>query len=153
MPKKTAKSKTAKSQKPKPPKVVPKGGKVGKGKPPEHTRFHKGTSGNLKGRPKGSKNLSTIIMDAANAQVTATIDGKPRKISKLVATAMQLATKAAGGDQKSVGQFLDWVDEIEARAAAVRPVQFPFTHADLEVLRETYERMKLCERMGTGEKE
>jgi hypothetical protein len=133
--------------------VVPKGGEVGKGRPPEYTRFHKGTSGNLKGRPKGSKNLSTIIMDAANEQVTATIAGRPRKISKLTAAAMQLATKAAGGDQRAMGQFLDWVDEIEARAAAVRPVQFPFTPADLEVLRETYERMKLCEPTGTGERD
>jgi hypothetical protein len=90
-------------------------------------------------------------MDAANAQVTATIDGKLRKISKLVAAAMQLATKAASGDQRAMGGFLDWVDEIEARAAAARPVQFPFTPPDLEVLRETHERMKLCEPTGTGE--
>jgi hypothetical protein len=77
-------------------------------------------------------------MDAANAQVTATIDGKLRKISKLVAAAMQLATKAASGDQRAMGGFLDWVDEIEARVAAARPVQFPFTPPDLEVLRETH---------------
>jgi hypothetical protein len=124
---------------------------VGKRKPPEHTQYSKGISGNPKGRPKGSKNLSTIIMDAANAQVTATIDGRPRKISKLVATAMQLATKAAGGDHKAMGEFLDRIAEIEARAAAARPVQFPFTPADLEVLRDTYERMKLCESAGTHE--
>jgi hypothetical protein len=147
----TVKSKEAKPQKAEPPKVVPKGGKVGKGRPPEHTRFRKGTSGNLKGRPKGSKNLSTIIMEAATAQVTATIDGKPRKITKLVAAAMQLATKAASGDQRAMGQFLDWIDEIEARAAAARPVQFPFAPVDLEVLRDTYERMKLCEPAGTHE--
>lgn len=90
-------------------------------------------------------------MDAANAQVTATIDGQPRKISKVVATAMQLATKAAGGDQQSMGKLLDWIDEIEARAAAAKPVQFPFAPADLEVMREIYERMKLCEPTGIAE--
>ena len=84
-------------------------------------------------------------MEAAKAPVMATIDGKRRKISKLDATAMQLATKAAGGDPKSVGQFLDWVDEIEARAAAAKPVEFPFTPEDLEVLREVHERMKLSQ--------
>ena len=98
---KSTKLKSEKPQKPKQQKAAPTGAKVGKGNPPEHTRFAKGTSGNLKGRPKGSKNLSTIIMDAAKAQVTATIDGKRRKISKLVASAMQLATKAAGGDPKA----------------------------------------------------
>jgi hypothetical protein len=84
-------------------------------------------------------------MEAANDQVMATIDGKPRKIAKVVATAMQLATKAASGNQQSMGQLLDWIDEIEARAAAARPVEFPFTQADLMVLREVHDRMKLCE--------
>jgi hypothetical protein len=84
-------------------------------------------------------------MEAASAPVTATIDGKRRQITKIDATAMQLATKAAGGDQRSIGQFLDWIDEIEKRAAANKPVQFPFSPADLEVLEATYQRMKLCE--------
>jgi Family of unknown function (DUF5681) len=89
-------------------------------------------------------------MEAAEAQVTATIDGKPRKISKLTATAMQLATKAASGNEPSMGKLLDWIDEIEARAAAARPVEFPFMPADLMVLRAVHERMKLCEPPKTG---
>jgi hypothetical protein len=84
-------------------------------------------------------------MEAARAPVTATIDGKPRKISKLTATTMQLATKAAGGDQKSMGELLDRVEEIEAREAAARPAEFPLGPEDLGVLRAIYARMKLCE--------
>ncbi len=118
--------------------------KVGRGNPPTHTQFQKGVSGNKKGRPKGSKNLSTLLMEAARDQVTATIDGKRRKISKLQATAMQLATKAAGGDQASIAKFLDWIDEIEKRAATAKPPEFPFSEADLQVLRTVYQRMKLC---------
>lgn len=57
--------------------------KVGRGNPPKHTRFQKGVSGNKNGRPKGSKNLSTLLMEAARDQVTATIDGKQRKITKI----------------------------------------------------------------------
>jgi len=57
---------------------------------------------------------------------------------------MQLATKAAGGDQASMARFLDWVDEFETRAAAAKPAEFPFSDADLEVLRAIHERMKLC---------
>jgi hypothetical protein len=118
--------------------------KVGRGNPPRHTQFKKGVSGNKKGRPKGSKNLSTLLMEAARDQVTATIDGKRRKISKLQATAMQLATKAAGGDQASIARFLDWIDEIEKRAATAKPPEFPFSEADLQVLRTVCQRMKLC---------
>src|SRR2546429_7315704 len=120
------------------------GKKIGRGNPPKHTQFRKGQSGNKKGRPKGSKNLSTYIMEAARDQVTATVGGRARKISKIQATAMQLATKAAGGDQAAMGRFLDWVDEIETRASAVKPSQFPIGAPDIEVIRAVYERMKQC---------
>ena len=113
--------------------------------PPKHTQFRKGISGNPKGRPKGSKNLSTLMMEAARDQVSATIGGKTRKISKIQATTMQLATKAAGGDHAAMGKFLDWIDEIETRAATVKPAQFPLSAPDLEVLRAIYDRMKQCE--------
>ena len=125
--------------------------KVGRGNPPKHTQFRKGTTGNPKGRPKGSKNLSTYLMEAARDQVSATVGGKTRKISKIQATAMQLATKAAGGDQAAIGKFLDWMDEIETRAAAAKPSQFPLSAPDIEVLRAAYERMKQCETEKTGE--
>ena len=118
--------------------------KTGRGNPPKHTQFQKGVSGNKKGRPKGSKNLSTVLMEAARDQVTATIDGKPRKISKLQATAMQLATNAASGHPASVAKFLDWFDAIERRAAAAKPAEYPFSAADLEVLYAVHERMRLC---------
>jgi hypothetical protein len=125
--------------------------KVGRGNPPKYTQFRKGTTGNPKGRPKGSKNLSTIIMEAGRDHVTATVGGRTRKISKIQATAMQLATKAAGGDHASMGKFLDWIDEIETRAAAVRPTQFPLSAPDVEVLRMAYERMKQCDSEKPGE--
>jgi hypothetical protein len=114
---------------------------VGRARPPRHTQFKKGESGNKAGRPRGSKNLSTLIMEAAHGQVTATIDGKQRKISKVQATTMQLATKAAAGDPKAMLKFLDWVDEIEARAAAARPSQFPVSAADIEVIKAVHDRL------------
>jgi len=125
--------------------------KLGRGHPPKHTQFSKGKSGNPKGRPKGSKNMSTYLMEAAHDQVSATIGGKTRTISKLQATSMQLATKAASGDQAAINKFLDWMDEIETRAAAARPSQFPLSEADIEVIQETYERMKQCKSEGSAE--
>ena len=125
-------------------KTVKRGSeKIGPGNPPKQSQFRPGKSGNYKGRPLGSKNLSTLLMEAARDQVSAIIDGKTRKISKIQATTMQLATKAAGGDQASIGRLLDWVDEIETRAA-IKPIQFPLSVPDIEVLRAVYERMKQC---------
>lgn len=84
-------------------------------------------------------------MEAARDRVTATIGGKSRQISKIQATAMQLATKAAGGDATSIARFLDLVDEFETRAAAARPDEYPFSDSDRVVIREIYARMQLCE--------
>jgi hypothetical protein len=43
---------------------------VGYGRPPQHTRFPKGQSGNPKGRPKGSRALASIWLRAMNEKVT-----------------------------------------------------------------------------------
>ena len=45
---------------------------VGYGKPPRHTRFVKGQSGNPRGRPPGAKNLKTLLNKALNELVVVT---------------------------------------------------------------------------------
>lgn len=81
------------------------------------------------------------MMEAVGDQVTAVIDGKRRKISKLQATAMQLATKAAAGEPRAIANLLDWVNEFEARAAAARPNQYPVSEADMEVIKALHDRL------------
>ena len=118
--------------------------KIGRGHPPLQARFHKGTSGNPKGRPKGAKNLATVILDAAHHPVTVELRGKTRKVTAIHATALRLAHDAAGGNARATAKFLDWVDKIEIRAAARKPPEYPFSDRDLEVLRAVHERMLLC---------
>jgi Family of unknown function (DUF5681) len=52
---------------------------VGNKKPPLHTRFKPGQSGNPRGRPKGHKSFSLTLLDEFNKSVSATINGKPSK--------------------------------------------------------------------------
>jgi hypothetical protein len=54
---------------------------VGYGKPPRHTRFKKGQSGNPRGRPKESKNLATLLKEALNEHVIVAENGGRRKIT------------------------------------------------------------------------
>lgn len=75
---------------------------VGKGKPPHHTRFQKGQSGNPKGRLRGSKNVATLLAQVLRERVVITENGRRKTITKLEAMLKQLANKAASGDHRAI---------------------------------------------------
>lgn len=51
-------------------------------KPPEHSRFKPGQSGNLKGRPKKSNTFQQDVNEVLNAKVLITVNGKKTYITK-----------------------------------------------------------------------
>lgn len=73
---------------------------VGYGKPPKHTRFKKGQSGNSKGRPKGQKNMRTIVNSVLDRTVTITENGQTRPVKFLEAFVNQMAAKALNGSTR-----------------------------------------------------
>jgi hypothetical protein len=75
---------------------------VGYGKPPEHSRFKPGQSGNPRGRPKGSANLSTLLEQALDEKVVVNENGRRRKVTKADAIATQLVNKAASADFRAI---------------------------------------------------
>jgi hypothetical protein len=85
-----------------------KNNEVGYGKPPSHTQFVKGQSGNPNGRPKGSQNLSTILDKVGRERVRVTENGRVRYISKREATILQLVNKAVAGDLNAARVLLSW---------------------------------------------
>jgi glycosyltransferase A (GT-A) superfamily protein (DUF2064 family) len=82
---------------------------TGYGKPPKHGQFVKGKSGNPKGRPKGSKNLSTIFHETVRQKVTVNENGATREMTKFAASVTQLANKAAAGDMRALNTLLAWL--------------------------------------------
>ena len=74
---------------------------VGYGRPPAHSKWKKGQSGNPKGRPLGSKNFLMLMESVLDEQVTIKEGNGRRRISKREAIAKQIANKAAAGDHKS----------------------------------------------------
>jgi hypothetical protein len=117
---------------------------VGYGKPPRHTGFQKGRSGNPKGRPKGSKNLATLLTEALDEKVQVTEDGKRRRVTKRELVIKQLVNKSASADLRAIKQLTDIVERAERRAEdspAAPPTQ-AFTAADEEVIAELRQRIE-----------
>jgi hypothetical protein len=79
---------------------------VGYAKPPKHSRFQKGRSGNPKGRPKGSKGFATIVRHELEAPVEVRENGRVRKISKRQVIIKQMVNKAAAGNQRATELLL-----------------------------------------------
>jgi hypothetical protein len=79
---------------------------VGYGKPPKHTQFKPGQSGNSRGRPKGALNLATLVEEALAELVTVKEGGRQARISKSRAIATQLVNKAAGADIRAIRLLL-----------------------------------------------
>src|SRR5713226_4587348 len=54
---------------------------VGFKRPPVHSRFRKGCSGNSKGRPKGTKNLRTDLSEVLQERITVPMGDRKVRIS------------------------------------------------------------------------
>lgn len=80
---------------------------VGYGKPPRERQFKKGVSGNPKGRPAGSRNLTTLVLEELTRSVIITENGHRRTISKRQAIAKQITNRAVGGDFKAVKLLIE----------------------------------------------
>jgi len=100
---------------------------VGYGKPPVHTQFKKGQSGNPNGRPKGVVNFHTAILRAAEAKIHVMENGRSKTITKLEAATIQVTNKAAAGDVRAyelLSRLIPYAEERqqEALVHAARPV-------------------------------
>jgi hypothetical protein len=94
---------------------------IGFRRPPEHTQFVKGQSGNPKGRPKGSQNLGTLLEKIIRQRVTVTERGRTRDISKAEAILTQLMGKALRGDIGAMRELRSWMQYLEESSKAAAP--------------------------------
>ena len=88
---------------------------VGYGKPPKHTQFKPGYSGNKKGRPKGSANLFTAAEKLQNERVRIVHNGKQKSISVTEAILRKAGMDALNGNAKAQKIMLDYFEKNERR--------------------------------------
>jgi hypothetical protein len=119
---------------------------IGYGKPPRHTRFTTGQSGNPRGRSRGAKNLKTLLSEALNECVIVTENGGRRKVTKRQAIITQLVNRSATADWRAIKILLDLVREIEDHSEPASPETSAFSEADEKVIEQ------LRARFSKGEK-
>jgi len=115
---------------------------VGYGKPPHHTRFMKGQSGNPRGRPAGAKNLKTLLNKALNELVIVTENGGRRKVSKREAIVTQLVNRSAKADYRAIQILLGMLRDIEGHAEPGAADHDTFTEADAQIIQRIRARLR-----------
>ena len=88
--------------------------RVGYGRPPLHSRFRKGGSGNPSGRPRG-KGLRRLLQEALDETVVLQIGGKRRRLSKAEVVIAGLVERSALGDWHAVRLLLDVMQKLEPK--------------------------------------
>lgn len=117
---------------------------VGYGRPPLESRYKAGSSGNARGRPKGSKNLKTLVKEAMTASISIQEGEKTRKVSRLEGVLLRQLQKAlTGSDRAAVAVFkiamqLGLLDESDGHDGEVA-----LSGRDEEILNELISRARV----------
>jgi hypothetical protein len=90
-------------------------------RPPRKGQFKPGQSGNLSGRPKGSKNFRTYVTEHLNKKIAIVEGGKTRKAPRVEAIAIQLVNQAAKGEPKGLAAIMSLTREFDSAAGELRP--------------------------------
>jgi hypothetical protein len=109
---------------------------VGYGKPPVHTQFKKGVSGNSRGKKKGQKGLKAVVEDVFQQKVSIRTARGIRKVTKLDALVQKLMNDALTGDARAVMHIVRLAKEagLTQEAAAIEGASQDLTEEDLRIM-------------------
>ena len=114
---------------------------VGYGRPPTSSQFQPGQSGNPKGRPKGTRNASSMARDALERTTNVKVKGTWRKMTIRKAAYRRVGEKAAAGDAKA----LDYLLSLESEEHPPGPDQAETERSaaeDLVILQDFFDRRR-----------
>jgi hypothetical protein len=113
---------------------------VGYARPPRHSRFVKGQSGNPRGRPRGAENIKTLLDEALNELVVVTDHGGRRKVSKRKAFITQIVNGGAKGNFRAVPILLAMLKDFESDTA-LQATEPAYTEADRQIIQHIQARL------------
>ena len=85
---------------------------VGYGKPPRHSQWEKGQSGNPRGRRKGARGIKTDLHAELISTMTISINGKPVTATKQQLMIKTLTARAAAGEVRATSKLIDLVLQV-----------------------------------------
>ena len=115
---------------------------VGYGKPPRHSRFEPGQSGNPRRRPPGSKNLSSLLKKALDEPVIVVENNRRRRIAKREGIVTQFVNQSAKGDLKATQLLLSILRDLESRVEPGPVDADKITEADHQIIKRIKARLR-----------
>jgi len=107
---------------------------------PKNTQFKQGKSGNPKGRPRGTKNLKTDLIEELDEKILVHEGDDARKISKQRAVVKSLVSRTLKGDARAATTLVSTMMRLLDTGAGEEPEGPDDLHPDeIEVL-EAYEQ-------------
>ena len=110
---------------------------VGYRKPPQHSRFQPGRSGNPRGKQKGVRNLGSDVKRTLEVPVRLNEQGRARRVSTQEAALLRLREKALRGDGRSIVQILE-LAKIFNNSTAVETVGDEALAAEDQAILDAY---------------
>ena len=99
---------------------------VGYKRPPRHTRFQPGVSGNPSGRRKGSKNIRSIFEQILSEEISLRDGGVTKKITKAEAIVRALvhgAIKGESSSQQNLFRLAQQIGQFEEKPEPLQAIQ------------------------------
>ena len=108
---------------------------VGYKKPPRHTRFQPGQSGNPRGRSKGTKNLKTDLAEELREKVLVREGDRSQRVSKQRALLKSVLNRAIQGDSRATAIALSTMMRLLDTGEGAPDVEDALLDDELAVLR------------------
>ena len=126
---------------------------VGYGKPPKHTRFKPGQSGNPNGRPKGTKNLKTDLSEELGEKILVREGDRARHVSKQRAMVKALMARSLKGDTRAASLLISMMMRLLDTGDAADTHAEPLDENELETLRmfEAQVRQEVAEAIAAAD--